>query len=234
MPRNGSFVLHRSYLSKESSFQARRRHQAMSQEAEACNPTTGAEQLEALSIDPRLRPLVAGNPATPADLLKRLTWDQDIQVRRAVASNPNTPWLNLERLAGEFPHEFLHNLVGLLQLMTRPEQINTKEEFWDALLREAAIPSVWWNWLKSHPELGASQAVRLHILNSGETSAPFGGPQEEDEHTFLTLLNLLMVLPVQGVPLSALTSHTFLDYSMTTDEQVISTRLQWRIRCIDN
>ncbi|HET8842085.1 MAG TPA: hypothetical protein VFN35_11495 [Ktedonobacteraceae bacterium] len=120
------------------------------QRDEAGNPTLSPERLEALSTYPYLRGIVASNPGAPASLLERLARDPHDQIRQAVAGNPNTPWPLLVQLAWEFPRAFLSNPVGPFQIMAYPEQINTDEVFWNALLREASIPSLWWNWLLSH------------------------------------------------------------------------------------
>ncbi|HET8844617.1 MAG TPA: hypothetical protein VFN35_24315, partial [Ktedonobacteraceae bacterium] len=106
-------------------------------EHEAYNTATSVERLVELSEDPALRIMVAGNPASPTNLLALLAQDHDVQVREQVASNPNTPWPVLEQLAWEFPHAFLYHPVGSLQVMAHSEQISTDETFWGALLREA-------------------------------------------------------------------------------------------------
>lgn len=68
-------------------------------------------------------------------------------MRANVASNPNTSWPTMETLAWEFPHVFLHNPVGPLQMIANSEQISTDKAFWEAVLREAPIPEGWANWL---------------------------------------------------------------------------------------
>lgn len=82
-----------------------------------------------------------------------LAQDRNSQVRQAVASNPNTPWPILEHLAWMFPHSYLSNPISPLQMMAHPEQICTDGIFYDALLREASIPPLWWSWLRSQPVL---------------------------------------------------------------------------------
>lgn len=139
-------------------------------EQEASNPTTSAQRLQQLCVDPQMRIIVAGNTAAPGQLLEILAEDQDVRVRQAVASNPNTPWITLEHLAGEFPGEFLHNPVGALQVLTHQELITINSRFWDALLREATIPPLWWNWLLGHPALGTRQSVLLHVQYAGEVT----------------------------------------------------------------
>lgn len=169
----------------------------LSWQAVASNPTTRAKHLKALSADPRLRIVVAGNPAAPASLLEDLAREEDASVRLAVAGNPNTSWPTLLRLAREFPHAFLHNPVGLLQMLSDPTQINADERFWHTLLRVASIPALWWTFLSKLPALRTSTILRLHILVAGETRQPFGALQMEDEFTQLTLVELLTAARLQ-------------------------------------
>ncbi|HET8844342.1 MAG TPA: hypothetical protein VFN35_22940, partial [Ktedonobacteraceae bacterium] len=195
------------------------------QEKEACNPATSAERLEALSKHPSLRGIVAGNPATPAYLLGRLAREQDARVRERVARNPNTPWPTLEQLAWEFPHDFLSNPVALLHMMVHPEQITTNNEFWGHLLREAAIPSPWWEWLRSHSVLGISQVVRLHIQYAGEAAHPYGDSTRDEEHDLLSLVELLSVASFQATFLLKQASP-FTEQPEVTLEQIIRGYLQ--------
>lgn len=163
----------------------------------------------------------------------QLAQDQDVQVREQVAGNPNTPWQILEQLAWEFPHAVLHNPVGPLQLLAHPEQISTNGAFRETLLREAAIPSLWWNWLKSHPTLSKSPTMWLHIQHAGETAHPFGMPQEDDEGTLLILVELLTAACTQGGSLPACTSKTLAGQVETGCEQLINVHLQWLAQSAD-
>ncbi len=189
---------------------------------EAQHPATSAQRLVELSANPRLRPLVAGNPAAPANLLEGLAEDQDSQVRQIVANNPNTPWSVLERLAWEFPHAFLTNPVGSLQVLARPEQISTDSLFWDALLRVAELPLLWWNWLNSHPVLHAHPALRCHVRIAGET-LHFAGDPLEAEDLLLRLVELLMMASDQHVPLPVLRLP---DQPVIAGEQIIVEHLR--------
>lgn len=197
------------------------------QQEEARHPQTSGERLEILSADPDLRTIVAGNPAAPAELLERLARDQMADVRRTVASNPNTPWPILEQLAYEFPHEFLHNPMGPLQMLERPEQISTSGVFWDGLLREASIPSLWWNWLKQHPTLRMSPGVRLHIQYAGETAHPSGCAGEEEEDTLLMLTELLTAASPLGVFVPTCVEQGQAGPSALTAEQTVQKHLRW-------
>src|SRR4051812_3154130 len=101
----------------------------------ASDPMTSAERLAELSIYKELRSIVAANTATPMSILEQMALDQDARVRANVASNSNTPWKTLEALAAEFPHAFLHNPIGLLQIMAQPEQISPDTDIWNAVLQ---------------------------------------------------------------------------------------------------
>jgi len=146
---------------------------------------------------------VARDLTTLPKQLENLATDPDVQVRAAVASNPNTPWSTLEELAGEFPHAFLHNPARQLQVIADPEQISRDEAFWGAVLREAVIPSWWRNWLRSHPML------RLHIQEVGETTFPDGFLQEGEEIALLSLVRLLTVPAIQKTALPLLVSNAW-------------------------
>ncbi|HET8843057.1 MAG TPA: HEAT repeat domain-containing protein [Ktedonobacteraceae bacterium] len=197
-------------------------------QAEASHPATSAQRLETLSADASLRAIVARNAAASAHLLEHLAQDQDSQVRRAVAGNPNTPWSVLEHLAVVFPNEFLSNPVAPLQIIAHQEQINTDDTFWETLLREASIPSWWWDWLINHPILRASQAVHLHVQYAGETPSFAGTLQKEHEETVLTLTELLLMACAQGMP--ALPDHAHADQPAFPCEQVVEEHLWWLAR----
>src|SRR4051812_28535322 len=196
-------------------------------QAEANNPATSVQRLEILSADPSLRSIVAGNPAAPVHLLERLVQDKDGQVRKNVASNPNTPWPVLEHLAWEFPHEFLHNPVVPLQLVTHPAQVTTDTAFWDHLLWEATIPPLWWNWLRSYPASELSPSIRLHVQYAGEAIHPFGVPEQEEAQDLLTLVELLTVASDQSVTLPTLLRNKPADQPLVTIEQLLETHFQW-------
>lgn len=177
--------------------------------------------------------MLASNPATSAHLLENLAEDQDEEVRRAVASNPNTPWQVLMQLAWEFPQAFLSNPVAPLQIVAHPEQITLDGQFWDHLLQEAIVPVVWWNWLRSHPASEVSQMVRLHVQYAGEAPHPFGIIGQEEANDLLTLVELLMLALSHGVSLPALTSDPPASQVLHTGEQIVEEHLHWLIRVAD-
>lgn len=200
---------------------------------EASSLSTSSQQLETLSADPHLRIVVAGNPASPAKLLARLARDQDIHVRRAVASNPNTLWSALEDLAKEFPYEVLHNPVGQLQILTHPNKIRSNDVFWSILLQVAEIPALWWNWLTSQPAASTNQAVRLHIQYAGEASHPYGVSRQGEERPLLTLVDLLTAACAQGVSLPPLPENIQTGKPRLTIEQIATEHLRWLASCVE-
>lgn len=203
----------------------------MFKQEEARNPATSPQRLEMLCADPALRILVAGNPATSTHLLETLAQDQDEQVRKTVASNPNTPWPILEDLAWEFPREFFHNPVGPLQLVARPEEISSDYGFWSALLRVAPIPDLWWEWLLSQPEL--SDIASMHIQYAGETSSFYGTRQEgeDGEWALLTLMEPLSIACILEVALPLLRLP---DQAETSVERIIREDLRWLAQSANN
>jgi hypothetical protein len=69
----------------------------------AGNPNTPEQVLRRLASDQvsTIRRHVAENPRTPSDVLKKLSADADLDVRLAVAENSNTPKETLSLLAGD-------------------------------------------------------------------------------------------------------------------------------------
>lgn len=195
---------------------------------EASNPTTDQQRLAELSVDPRpdVRALVANDPATHIDLLMLLAHDEEVSVRQKVASNPNAPWSTLEELAVEFPHEFLHNTAGPLQVMARSEQISCDDALWGMLLREPQIPFLWWNWLQSHPILGQKEAVRLHVQYAGETDHPYGVYQKGEESCLLILVSMLTIASAQRAHSYVLPTGMHVDPVASTWERIIRDHLR--------
>lgn len=88
---------------------------------EAADLDTPPERLAQLAAERTLRPLVAGNPATPPATLKRLARTTNRALRAEVAANPNTPVEVLFELAGEFPAEVVGNPALDLHMVAYPE-----------------------------------------------------------------------------------------------------------------
>jgi hypothetical protein len=147
--------------------------------AEAENMDTSAERLEELARYPRLQPLVAANPATPASILKRLAKEQDVAVRRAVALNPNTPVDQLCLLAVEFPEEFLRNPVLPILNLTRPTFIEGLAfEAWCSLLRFEKISPAWIKLIRDDRRYFYSKSTERALMDLHVSQIPAGGPDQ--------------------------------------------------------
>ncbi|HET8846507.1 MAG TPA: hypothetical protein VFN35_33900 [Ktedonobacteraceae bacterium] len=204
------------------------------QRAEAANPATSAQRLEALSTNPFLRRIVAGNPAASALLLERLAQDQDEAVCQAVASNPNTPWKTLEALAEAFPQAFLHNPVGLWYLLGQPEHISTDAMFCGALLREESIPSLWWIWLRDHAGPDVHRLMHMHVQSAGETSQVYGLLEEEEEEVIFSLVELSSMACAQGMMLPPVKRETPIGPWVVTGKEIVEERLHWLVHHSDD
>lgn len=142
---------------------------------EAADMDTPAKRLAELACSPALLPLIAANPATPADLLAQLSTASEVAVRRAVALNPNASLQTLGQLAGEFPGEFLHNPILPILNMTRPTFIKELPFLaWASLLRYEQLAPSWFQQLKSdirYQRLHSAiwKLVQLHVSQTGQT-----------------------------------------------------------------
>lgn len=116
---------------------------------EATDAQTAPERLIELGAIGEIRLLVAANTGTPSAYLEELSQDENEQVRRAVAQNPNTPLACLLRLAREFPEAFFLNpLCSLLNLAQPGWYAQITDLTWLALLKSEKIPRRWLNWVE--------------------------------------------------------------------------------------
>lgn len=93
----------------------------LSLQQEATNETTSPRRLYELAktnID--LARLVALNPSSPLELLRKLANGSDKATRQHVAANPNTPTEVLQKLGDEFPKEVSRNPALPLLLLENP------------------------------------------------------------------------------------------------------------------
>ncbi|OKH49231.1 hypothetical protein NIES2101_21170 [Calothrix sp. HK-06] len=77
------------------------------------------DKLAALSVE--FTPTIAQDPSTEPFLLELIALYGDVELRQAVASNPNTPSKILFALADEFPGEFFNNPVFPLLTLENPD-----------------------------------------------------------------------------------------------------------------
>jgi hypothetical protein len=88
---------------------------------EASDPTTPPSRLLALvKEDPSLLGTIAQNPAAPPEWLEATSKNKEQEIRRCVASNPNTPTSVLLVIGGEFPKELLANPAFSLFFLENP------------------------------------------------------------------------------------------------------------------
>lgn len=135
-------------------------------------------RLDELARLPRLMPIVAANPATPAETLEKLAKSNSEAICRAVAHNPNTPLPVLLRLAQMYPLEFLSNPVLPLLNLSQPDFIKRLDgAAWLQLLRYDRVPSAWLKWMKQGLILQGDarrwevlEELRFHVAVAGEVS----------------------------------------------------------------
>ncbi|BAZ40865.1 hypothetical protein NIES4101_68260 [Calothrix sp. NIES-4101] len=77
--------------------------------------------VELMQVSNQVAITAANSIHTAPELLTELAGHEDIQVRQAVAGNPNTPTDVLLQLAEEFPQEFVKNPVLPLLQLENPE-----------------------------------------------------------------------------------------------------------------
>ncbi|MBN3896576.1 MAG: hypothetical protein HWQ41_15315 [Nostoc sp. NOS(2021)] len=103
---------------------------------EATNHNTSPQRLRELAaINDELRRLVAANPLADSSLLGELAiqarTNKDVEMQRAIASNPNTPTQWLIGLAYLFPEEFFSNPAYDLSIL---QNVNFTHRFEKKLL----------------------------------------------------------------------------------------------------
>ncbi len=97
----------------------------LSLQQEAANEKTMGDRLtEFAKISTELAQLIAKNPSTPPELLRKLANSKDATTRQNVAANPNTPSELLLNLGAEFPEQLLDNPIFSLLLLENPNLVN--------------------------------------------------------------------------------------------------------------
>jgi hypothetical protein len=76
---------------------------------------------ELQNTDLSMRLVLAAAENMPSDVLHQLATDSALEVRQAVAGNPNTPIETLFNLGKEFPDEITANPIFSIQLLVEPE-----------------------------------------------------------------------------------------------------------------
>jgi hypothetical protein len=105
-------------------------------------------------VSSKLAQLVAKNPSTPPELLRKLANSSHVTTRKNVTANPNTPIEVLLKLGVEFPKQLLDNPIFHLVLLENPTLVNEMpistlmsllklEKVPVLLLEQAALNRVW-------------------------------------------------------------------------------------------
>lgn len=138
-------------------------------EAEARETRSKQRLRELASINDNLARIVAQNVAAPPELLADLASYKNKAVRKAVASNPNTPKKILFRLGTYFPQELLNNpifdfsLLGDLRFIRKiPSRILS------ILTQQNNVPQFLLNYATNHPNLIVVNTAKMHVSISGE------------------------------------------------------------------
>lgn len=92
---------------------------------EAVSENTPRKRLAELAyINSELEQLVAKNPYTPSDLLRKLAHSKNTIACKNIAANPNTPTDVLLKLGAKFPQQLLDNPVFLLMVLENPNLVH--------------------------------------------------------------------------------------------------------------
>ncbi|HEX9412638.1 MAG TPA: hypothetical protein VF916_03980, partial [Ktedonobacterales bacterium] len=186
---------------------------------EAADLETPPQRLELLARERTVQRLVAANPATPPDTLKRLRRVANRATRAAVASNPNSPIEVLLELVPEFPLEVLDNPVLPLLTLANPElpgqmarQMTPEAQC--ALLRCEQVPRAILKPLATSPDESVRALAALHVSLAGE---PGPGELVQAEAAFHAALSQVVVGEPQVVfELPGLLSPWFLALLLDT------------------
>ncbi len=91
---------------------------------QALHENTPPQRLRELALESiELARVVAKNPSAPSDLLKVLSdYHDDIETRKNVTANPNTPIKQLFTGGACFPVELLNNPVFPLLILENPSK----------------------------------------------------------------------------------------------------------------
>lgn len=102
-------------------------------------------QLAAMSVETART--VAQDPLTAPSILEELALHEDVEVRQAVARNPNTSLSILFQLGEEFPDEFFNNPVFPLLSLENPDFYQAiPDNTLQNLLVHESVPHSWLEW----------------------------------------------------------------------------------------
>ncbi|PSF37859.1 hypothetical protein C7H19_07705 [Aphanothece hegewaldii CCALA 016] len=131
---------------------------------EAVSEKTSVTRLKELAqTSSDLAKLVAKNVNADPDLLRELGSHSDTTVRKNVASNPNTPFDVLLKLAGQFPRQLLSNPVFDLLLLENPNFLSElSDSALRSLLKREDVPDLFLQWTANHQNITVRSAVVMN------------------------------------------------------------------------
>lgn len=130
-----------------------------------------------LALDAQLVPLIAANPATPAQLLEQLSLSETYAIRRVIAANPNISPALLLLMTRGFPREVLANPIVHLLNLSQPDFFKELSvEAWLRVLSCEQIPHHALQLAKQTASLKGRgwqaplsvHTVNMHVLLRGE------------------------------------------------------------------
>ncbi|MEH2231599.1 MAG: hypothetical protein V7K71_18585 [Nostoc sp.] len=135
---------------------------------EATNHNTSPQRLRELAgINDELTRLVAANPLAESSLLGELAiqarTNNDVEMQRAIASNPNTPTQWLIGLAYLFPEEFFSNPAYDLSIL---QNVNFAHRFEKKLLFKLVCVSFWQDTINLGFGQKDMQSLKIQILTT--------------------------------------------------------------------
>jgi hypothetical protein len=115
--------------------------------------------------------IIATNPETAPEALRKLSQSTDLVLRQAVAGNPNVPIDILWELLADCSNAIIENPVFSSIILTDPDWIlNIPEPYLAALLKQQDIPSIFITASKKHKSALVVDAVLEGITSNPATT----------------------------------------------------------------
>jgi hypothetical protein len=136
----------------------------------AVNDKTSSNYVSELPIDSKERTrIIANNPSTPPEQLRKLADSSDAITRSHVAANPNTPTEVLLLLCAEFPAQVLNNPILSLLFLENPNVFNTIPlDNLLILLQQEKVPVFFLEWAATQP----TPEIQLAVAMNAQTPKP--------------------------------------------------------------
>lgn len=131
---------------------------------EAANENTSQGRLRELAkASVELARIVAKNPNTDPELLRKLGFSSDQTTREGVAANPNTPSDILLKLGAQFPGQLLDNPIFPLLLLENPNLLaDMPVETLRSVLKREAVPISFLEWAANDSDRRVLLAVAMN------------------------------------------------------------------------